>query len=960
MINYPKTLVLIACLILSLTKVIQAQTTDKIKYYILYDRSGSVAGIDGNHNLKNLMEALIKKTEKGIKTAAAIEIYPFGTAQVLNKADFVNLNTNKKGVDNLLQASIKINNFTDGNNNKDQNYTNIHVALEKVRSEMIVDANSKNTSFSSAVFIFTDGKLDTGDYVYKPAKTLNKDKVQDDYYTHINELMDQIRLLSNRPVFLVQTSYRPENVYYAGLNSLSVKQKLNPDTTKLINDSTVFWIKNTTKFKLEGKDRYTTAFNDFVERANDMIIQSAPKKSITTDNNVDKAIIVQNIASYQNAIGTDAKLTEIIAKLPNLREMLSKLEINTILDTNDVKFIKKFIDTVSINHLLSVDDKARKTITELSIRKNNMLSALNTLTLSDKAFTGVVPINTSAVTDNSSARSLEQNIILGISDYIVDRAKQEAVYAFMENVKAKVFDKNPDIQKLFPEVNDKAADPKNFYDLSLLKDAFKADINSLPNHIMRNKNIYKRSEELSALVMFLKLFKNIGEQGNLEYAFKELNIDIKTLDIKNKHVYDASIFMTNVIGYLTTNDISEIYKNPKEFEKLSKILIALSIDTTTLKKVSSIDVNKSSLILGDIYKQYLIIKDQITRFNAVKEPTADFSEFRKMQADKALEILNLSSDLMINGFKILDILNYNDLPAKKFDYEKLQDNVKKCITAYYLLQDKDYTQATMLLAPFVANALFNVSYVEMTAQVDLLKEQAQNAANKYKEIKQQLIAAAEKLKTAMETERKTLIDQIKKYEQQLANLSENIKFIPASFTGYEEFIAQKSLFMQVMYAAGEVSKAQSAEDIKKIIAKYALPVASYRIKSQSSSTVMINSYLGLGANVFKGGSVKPMISAPIGIETSLGIGKKYISSLSLFISILDVGNIVSARLWKSEDELNKDAVRFENIVSPGAFLIYAPFKKLPLTLNTGYSFNPNRFSLSLNFDLPLFPIYRSK
>lgn len=155
-----------------------------------------------------------------------------------------------------------------------------------------------------------------------------------------------------------------------------------------------------------------------------------------------------------------------------------------------------------------------------------------------------------------------------------------------------------------------------------------------------------------------------------------------------------------------------------------------------------------------------------------------------------------------------------------------------------------------------------------------------------------------------------------------------------------------------------MSEVRNSEDVKNVLNNYALPVASYRAKRKEPSTLMVNAYLGAGGSYYTADEdFRGTVMAPIGIEYSRnGFTNTYFTergrmSYSFMLSILDVGNIVNYRI--DEDDENRE-VKFEQILSPGFLFNIGLSRKYPLALGFGYLFNPNRLSLNLAFDLPLF------
>ena len=190
----------------------------------------------------------------------------------------------------------------------------------------------------------------------------------------------------------------------------------------------------------------------------------------------------------------------------------------------------------------------------------------------------------------------------------------------------------------------------------------------------------------------------------------------------------------------------------------------------------------------------------------------------------------------------------------------------------------------------------------------------------------------------------------------------------------------------VKYAtfAADIVTAESDDKIKEILENATLPVGSYRIKRNARNGVFINSYVGLGGGCEwlendPSSHITPF--APIGLEYNK-------RSFSFFMSIIDLGTLVSYR-WQSE-ESNIDSthtqvehlpdISFSQVFSPGLFIIYG-FKNAPLSIGIGGQFSPelrkikeieiengieleneitkSAFKLSafISVDIPLFKLY---
>lgn len=176
--------------------------------------------------------------------------------------------------------------------------------------------------------------------------------------------------------------------------------------------------------------------------------------------------------------------------------------------------------------------------------------------------------------------------------------------------------------------------------------------------------------------------------------------------------------------------------------------------------------------------------------------------------------------------------------------------------------------------------------------------------------------------------------------------------------------AKKGEKMQdILMISGEVASSQSAEDVSNILARYMLPVASYKTKRHSKYSIMVNAYLGAGWNFYsKDGSSGLAIHAPIGIEFSKNIrickSANWYSSVSIMPTLFDLGNVVKYQEFNRQTTDSGSVISFERIFSPGIIVSWGISNKIPLSIIAGYQSNPNRFLVGTAFDLPLLGIWK--
>tara|TARA_R110001592_G_scaffold15136_1_gene66533 strand:- start:291 stop:3857 length:3567 start_codon:yes stop_codon:yes gene_type:complete len=186
--------------------------------------------------------------------------------------------------------------------------------------------------------------------------------------------------------------------------------------------------------------------------------------------------------------------------------------------------------------------------------------------------------------------------------------------------------------------------------------------------------------------------------------------------------------------------------------------------------------------------------------------------------------------------------------------------------------------------------------------------------------------------------------------------------LPAGFDIEKDLYFNNSLFQsrihQVLKVGSQIASVKSSEEVKNLLAKTALPVGSYRHKRQQRTSLMVSAYPGLGVILLDGRDFKFGLIAPVGVE--LNLGKRNIlfgnrgafQSISLMASVFDVGNVINYNPEKGE----QPDFRFGGIFSPGLTTSFGINSKLPLNFNIGYMLVPERFTVSVALDLPLFNI----
>jgi hypothetical protein len=175
-----------------------------------------------------------------------------------------------------------------------------------------------------------------------------------------------------------------------------------------------------------------------------------------------------------------------------------------------------------------------------------------------------------------------------------------------------------------------------------------------------------------------------------------------------------------------------------------------------------------------------------------------------------------------------------------------------------------------------------------------------------------------------------------------------------------------SRLLQYTQILSAIAQAENSEAVETILATYALPAGSSRLKKRPGFSLEANAYVGgfFGRKKTEvaGFSATYGLTAPIGLAASWGMNKA--GSFSAFLGVLDIGSTIRYKL-DNQGKYQQD-ISLAGIVSPSLHLIYGfPFY-LPLSLGAGcqwispVSSNTTKISLAPTFnaflavDIPMF------
>lgn len=885
-----------------------SQTSDVIQYYIAYDVSGSVGNTDVNDNLENSLFRLLNINKSDVtnkkanyERAISFNLYTYGAKLDKKEYNAYQKDKSKIHLEEIAKSTKR---------NKNEMSSDLKSAL----SAILETIKSTKSRSSTGIFIFTDGTFQEGDLPIESSDNITS------YKEKVDKLLLELKMLVGPDkVFIIQTSQGFARFEFAN------KITLPHNTTDSIAVSADYlWVDAR---RSVSSPLYSEALERFIQQANATIstnrnlpLASEQEVIITIQEiaNTYKRINNTEIKDYKNSDSNSQQKANhqvtTIGDRKKLTPLTNIIELTTqkTLTRQEIVSLKEWLKVLKYDS----DSKSDETIDSLDLNreKEQALQSLYQNMVNRKSIGAsenetVEPIKLSLayqkapatavselVTQAKGWENFEQNLVLGMADYLIKRSKMELTYTFIEHMEEYVFKRDTNITLILPATSHFIGKKDQSYDLLALKDVVKKDVVDLPNNILRHADKFVNNDNLYSFWVYMQLYNSLMNQGSLENSFTNLHNILNDTSkdspnyeivqrIKNSATGKAMIMSINLIHYLNKNNFSAIYSefnNDKDLEEMSAMLFALSIDTDNLIQVSNMSTIRKEV--SKVYADYRAVVVQLANLKKLinAAPTADFDGYRKYQKDMLMDILKQIASLLTSGAEIVrfvklttdkDTLTKTDQSINDNNRFLLVNSLNNGIDAWFNLKQENYTQA-----------MFNL--------VEGLLPTGQNESN------------------SMRT---------------------------------------------LLLASGEIASAKSTEEISNAIARHTLPVASHKIKKAEGTTFMIGAYVGIsGSYYIQKNAVNrewgiPIIAA-IGPEISRGKDSK--KSYSLMVTLLDLGNIIHYRFKGSDGP--SDDISLARIFSPGLLLSCSPYKKIPLAFTFSTMMNPVRTQLGVTLDMPLF------
>lgn len=225
--------------------------------------------------------------------------------------------------------------------------------------------------------------------------------------------------------------------------------------------------------------------------------------------------------------------------------------------------------------------------------------------------------------------------------------------------------------------------------------------------------------------------------------------------------------------------------------------------------------------------------------------------------------------------------------------------------------------------------------------------------------------------TAIQTKVKGLVDTyIKdKYKELIINEApvSNQNTMTAVITEFAPQLLESNVKMndnkalKIIHFVNEMASAKDAEGVEKAIEAFALPVGSSSLKEKAESYIALNSFPGLLFGIektdTKSGAFFAGFTAPVGLYLQPWSGGKKGDTFGIFIPVIDIGAPVRLRLDGTKDTQTLPDLKFNDIFSPGFYLIYG-FRNSPFALNLGAQYGPKLRTIDENNEPKTYDSFR--
>ncbi len=192
------------------------------------------------------------------------------------------------------------------------------------------------------------------------------------------------------------------------------------------------------------------------------------------------------------------------------------------------------------------------------------------------------------------------------------------------------------------------------------------------------------------------------------------------------------------------------------------------------------------------------------------------------------------------------------------------------------------------------------------------------------------------------------------YAKNFAKISVNAASLIAHLSHlHQDTVFTKNFLEDFTYYSGflvDVINADSANEVKAVINRYAEPVRSYRVKRRTNFGVSLNAYPGVYFGWERTQSIQKETARSFGVTAPIGFsfnwGSKQGLSKSIFFNAVDIAAAFSYR-WNNDTLDLPEKITLGQIFSPGAYFVLG-FPNIPISAKAGLQYVPQLRSITKN------------
>ena len=502
--------------------------------------------------------------------------------------------------------------------------------------------------------------------------------------------------------------------------------------------------------------------------------------------------------------------------------------------------------------------------------------------------------------------------LLGLTDFLVERTKQELNIAFFVELR-KALNRSEEMHFLFPKtkevllkIDDNIYQFKAFWEL--LRESFLMDLDNL---------VYN----LDDYVQFSKRIKNPLPRHLMSDFFKVTEL-----------IYDKTT-PANVITYLAEDAYLHLLDSTEDKTGHLKIL---QENLEVLGVVSkSIEKKEGSGYWVDPQRIVDMLRDPVTTafylgflyeegksLTIGKKTLAQHLSVLVDNTDKTRQLLN-TFKLFLNEASKLERLA-DQIRTQNNSSRRSRNNTPKT-AAEIEAEHQNYFNFTQGICELFTYA--NTFKIELAGPSAL-----DTVVTKYLSIAGDL---------------NTVTLEIKR--QQYTSALVHSIFIIEKLLPQDSFKCQRQVLLKYGTFIATAVGAQTPQEVSNVIAAFALPAGSSAMKKYSKFSIALNAFVGVsgGQETLNNGlGTNPYyaIATPIGVSFNMGFNNY--GSVGILASLIDIGALTALR-FQDNSAGDLPDLKIENVFAPGAYLVYA-VPKYPIALGIGAQLGPNLRSVTDN------------